>query len=267
MNAQVTIETINPKTAAEWLENKWEEQRHIRENQVRKLSSEITRGTFRLTSDALLLIKGRLANGQHRLSALVLAGKSAQFIVMRSNDEELYKVLDCGAGRTVRDVIGHGVKYNTCVASSARLAMSYDRKLVSPTSDNLNNSPNSVLTRSELLEYIEKHQSVLEEQAGFVSLLYCQTRIVGSTVATAFLHIASRKKEAEAKKFLTNVYCGTEVDAAKTFRDRMIKQMGTKSRLRQEYIFALLVKAWKSYINGTLPGKLGMNEGEQFPQI
>lgn len=265
MNAQVTVETINPKTAAEWLENKWDEQRPIMPNHVLRLASEIKSGKFRLTSDAVVLLKGRLANGQHRLSAIVQAGKSAQFIVMRSNDDELYKVIDCGMKRTVADVLGL-MPYSKAIASAARLVLTYDRSLLGRSGENFNGEKNQV-TRSQILEYIYANQAKLTEESAFTYHHYPKSRILGTTVATAFLHIASRKFPEQAKAFIEHVYTGEAADASIDFRDRMIRQMGTKSRLRQAYVFALLIKAWKSYKNGTRPGTLKMAEGEEFPEI
>lgn len=265
MNAQVTVETITPKDARQWLENKWDEQRPIKPNHVSRLATEIKNGRFKLTSDAVVLVKGRLANGQHRLSAVVEAGKSAQFIVMRSNDDELYKVIDCGVCRSVADVLGC-VPYSKAITATARLVLAYDMHLVSPSGPN-QSKVRVPLTRSVILEYIEKHREQLSEQSSFTYSLYPKSRICSTTVTTALLHIAGRKHQEKAKEFITNVYQGESLDASKDFRDRMIRQMGTKSRLRQEYVFALLIKSWKSFKNGTRPGTLRMAEGEDFPEI
>lgn len=265
MNAQVTVETINPKTASEWLENKWEEQRPIRANHVTRLAAEIKNSNFRLTSDAIVLVKGRLANGQHRLSAVVESGKNAPFIVMRSNDEELYKIIDCGIGRSLADAI-YGSQYAKCIAAATRLVLVYDSGLITSTSSNAVGSKKT-LTRGSVLDYIEKHKDALAEQSSFIYSLYSQSRITATSISTAFLHIASRKTPEKAREFITNVYTGEAIDSSKDFRDRMIKQMGSKGRFRQEYVFALLIKAWKSFKNGTRPGTLKIADGEVFPQI
>lgn len=264
MNAQVTVETINPKTAREWLLNKIEEQRPIRENHVHRLAAEIKTGNFRLTSDAIVLLKGRLANGQHRLSGVVMADKSAQFIVMRTTDEELYKVIDSGQNRTVADVLGP-IIYAKSLAAATRTIVIYDQHGLTVAGENISNG--RVITRSSILDYIARHQVELTEQAAYVHKLYGETRIVSCTIATAFLHIASREKPVKAREFITHVYDGSVIDASKDFRDRMIKEMGSKHRLRQSYVMALLIKAWRSYLNGTRPGSLKMSEGEIYPEI
>lgn len=265
MNAQVTVETINPKTAREWLENKLEEQRPIRETHVARLAAEIKNGKFRLTSDAIVLIKGRLGNGQHRLSAVVNSEKSAQFIVMRTSDDELYKVIDSGQTRTVADVLF--MPYAKAIGAVTRTILGYDRHALSSSGDGANVANGSIITRSNILDYIANHQEELQEQIAYIYKLYGETRIFRITVAAAFLHIASRKHPQKAREFITQVYDGSANNASKDFRDRMIKLMGAKFRPRQNYIFGLLIKCWRSYLNGTRPVSLKMAEGEVFPEI
>lgn len=265
MNAQVTIETINPKTALELTKNKLPEQRPLRPGNVSQLMSEMNRGAFRLSCDAICLLKGRLANGQHRLEAVVKSGKSAPFIVLRTNDEEIYKITDAGRPRTIGDGLV-GTNYASLVSSTARLVLAYDFGLINHSGYNMNTKEKPI-TRSVIFEYIETHREKLKEQSRLVFGLYSKTKIVGTTITVAFLHIASRTNEEKAKAFITNVYLGEMIDASKDFRDRMIKQSNTRSRLRQAHVFGLLIKAWNSYENGTRPGTLVFKDTEEFPEI
>lgn len=242
----------------------------MRERQVARFAAEIRNGTFRLSSDAILLVKGRLANGQHRLAAVVEANKSAQFIVMRTNDEQLYKVIDSGASRTIADVLGRA-DYSVSVASSTRLICLYDLDLLFPSGTYKpilgGNSGRKPITRSIQVEYAQKHYPELAEQCALIHSLYLKTRICPISIAVSLLHIASRQYPKEAKQFIQNVFTGESADAAKDFRDRMIRQMGSRVRQRQEYVFALLIKCWRSFLKGTRPGSLKIAEGEEFPEI
>lgn len=102
-NTQVRLMLVGPQTASEWLANKWGEQRNIRTGHVERLADDMLKNRFRLTPDAILRVKGRLANGQHRLEAVVRSKMPQYFLVMESEDEELYKVLDAGIRRTLGD--------------------------------------------------------------------------------------------------------------------------------------------------------------------
>jgi hypothetical protein len=101
MKAQVDIVQITPKKAAEYLENLLDGQRSVRQQRVKSLTDDMRNGRFRLTCDAIVLVNGKLANGQHRMWAVVESDTPQPFILMRTDDEELYKVIDCGATRSV----------------------------------------------------------------------------------------------------------------------------------------------------------------------
>src|ERR1017187_1807933 len=104
MNAKLTIEKVTPKRATELLSNLFEGQRNQRDGYIDSLALEMKEGRWRLSCDAILLVKGRLANGQHRLCAVIKSNVSCPFIVMETNDDELYKVIDAGQKRTIGDV-------------------------------------------------------------------------------------------------------------------------------------------------------------------
>lgn len=265
MNAQVTIETINPKMAVELTKNKLPEQRNLRPGNVSQLASEMNRGAFRLSCDAICLVKGRLANGQHRLEAVIRSGKSAPFIILRTNDEEIYKITDAGRPRSVGDGLV-GTSHASLIASAARLVLAYDFGIIGHSGYNMNTKEKSI-TRSGIFDYIQQNREKLAEQSKFVFSLYLKTGVVGTTITTAFLHIASRLDEEKARAFIANVYLGESIDASKDFRDRMIKHSNTRSRLRQAHVFGLLIKAWNSYKNGTRPGLLQFKDTEEFPEI
>lgn len=62
--ATVAIETITPGLAKIWLETMFEGQRKIRAQHAHRLARAMLEGKWRLNSDAIALIGGRLANGQ-----------------------------------------------------------------------------------------------------------------------------------------------------------------------------------------------------------
>ena len=94
--------------------------RLLRPSHVEYLTKAIHRGEFRATNDAVtVLSSGVLANGQHRLTAIVkadtpapvlLAAPSIFFVGLQetemSADDALMAVIDCGVGRTAADRTG-----------------------------------------------------------------------------------------------------------------------------------------------------------------
>lgn len=96
-----TWETITPEVATRWLE-KNVGNRSINATHVKKLASEITRGAFKLTHQGIAFdINGMLIDGQHRLSAIVLANTPVFTQVTRGLPVNAREAIDIGTPRNV----------------------------------------------------------------------------------------------------------------------------------------------------------------------
>src|SRR5215831_15250573 len=79
----VRIMEVTPAQAQKWLEGNVDN-RTLREARVLQHSQVLQRGEWELTGDAIVFDEdGTLLNGQHRLSAVVVTGIPARFIVLR----------------------------------------------------------------------------------------------------------------------------------------------------------------------------------------
>lgn len=270
-NATAEIMKITPELATEWLADRWGEQRSIRLAHVNRLASDMEAGRFKTSPDAILRIKNKLANGQHRLTAVVQSGKAQTFLVLQSNDEELYKVIDAGLRRTVSDGL-IGIQYSKSIPSIARWVQAYETRTLQPSNrtggEALKKRINAP-TQCELIDYCLGNQEILSEAARFTNPLYEQTRLLPLSMGGAIYVInASRNGHLEkAKSFLKQVYLEGGNTAAGDLRNRLIANRGVKSKLPPGYIFGITIKAFKSYYNGTRPGVLKWAKDEEFPVI
>ena len=66
----ITLETITPAQAAEWLKGNTVNRRLVLHH-VERLASEMLAGEWRITGDCIKLNGDRLLDGQHRLQAIV----------------------------------------------------------------------------------------------------------------------------------------------------------------------------------------------------
>lgn len=273
-NGSVEVMKVTPELASEWLADMWGEQRNIRPKHVARLVSDMEAGRFRLSPDAILRVKGKLANGQHRLKAVIDSGKPQQFLVLESNDEELYKVVDAGLKRHVGDALV-GMPYRNNVASIAGWVRAYDSGYArkgSRVPSEAGSLPNSTYpTQTEMIEYCLDNITILTEAATFVWPLYGKTRIVSLSIAAGLYVIASQASHAalaSAKEFLTQLYCGGDASsAASDLRNRLISNMGSRSKLKNGYIFGITLKSFKSFRQGTRPGVLKWAQDEEYAKI
>jgi hypothetical protein len=113
------IQLVTPKMAQEWLEGNVDN-RNLREARVLQHSQVLQRDEWELTGDCLVFDEdGTLLNGQHRLSAVVVTGIPARFVVLRGVPSKAQEVFDSGLARTLGDQLQRrGVPYYTYVSSA-----------------------------------------------------------------------------------------------------------------------------------------------------
>lgn len=108
MRTEVTRVQITPTMAERWLESIPVFQRKIDEKQVKKIVTAITKERWRENGATIVFNeKGELLDGQHRLKAISLAGKSVGSLVVRglSDDEEVFRTIGDEKPRRVSDFL------------------------------------------------------------------------------------------------------------------------------------------------------------------
>lgn len=261
MKATVDIEKISPKQAEEFLNSQVVEQRPLRDTWVKTLAYEMTEGKFRLGADAIVLVKGLLGNGQHRMWALIESNTTQQFLVMRTDDEELYKILDCGLKRTVGDVTA--VANATAVTAVASMVVCYNQKGFTLFSRVKRPS------RQELIEFILEHEVEMQTAVNTVQKLQRDgQKLVPRSVAASFMVLALPKHGARVTDFLHHVYMGDVPDSGPNdLRERLIKMKMQKSKYPSQYVLALFIKVFNTYIAGKRMNVVSIREGEEFPKL
>ena len=268
MNATVSKITVSPVIAKKLLANLFEGQRPLTENYINRLANEMKNGDWRLSNDCLVKIKGKLGNGQHRLHAVCRSGKTVPFLLMETDDDELYKVIDAGNKRSVADALSG--EYRKEVATAARWIVLYD--LDGICSSGVKNKEEAQCTRSLCIEFAEKQHPVLQPLVSICYHLNSKFHIVAPSMVAAVAFIAKRDcPQAEAglvDKFIQNIYDGeSQQDAARDFRERIIRSKVGSGRLHRCHVLALVIKSLRSYLNGTRLSVVRINEGEGFPRL
>lgn len=113
------IQEVTPAQAQKWLEGNVDN-RNLREPRVLQHAQVLQRGEWELTGDCLVFDEdGTLLNGQHRLSAVVVSGIPARFVILRGVPAKTQEVMDTGLARTLGDQLQRrGVPYYTYVSSA-----------------------------------------------------------------------------------------------------------------------------------------------------
>ena len=267
MKATVKIVTITPVLAKTLLANLLEDQRPLSENYCNRLANKMKTGQWRLSPDCLVKIKGKLGNGQHRLHAVCRAQKPEQFLMMETDDDALYKVIDSGNKRSVADVLTG--EYRKEIATAARWIVMYDLDGICCTG--FNKIEETKCTRSLCIEFAEKQHAALLPLVSTSYTLNGKFHIVAPSMVAAVAFLAKRDCPAEAglvDRFVQNIYDGeSTADAARDFRERIIRSKVGSSRLPRCTVMALLIKSLRSYLNGTRMSVVRIMDGETFPRL
>jgi hypothetical protein len=274
--ASIRIDGVSPIEAQQYLSERLEDQRNVRQSHVNNLATEMINGKFRLSCDAIVLLKGKLANGQHRLEAVVASGVKCQFLIMETDDDELYKIIDCGIKRTTGDALIK-ISYSHLVGAVSGWMVKYESKVLTHSGyrwgSKLKNQKkdrnfDATITRSNILEYAEEHSEEIVKAIQLIKPLSDANRILSATLAVSGYLLGSRKHPDLAKKFITTLYTGNEKDTvANDLRERLIKDRISKAKLRPQYVFGLMIKAMNAAFKGERPGTLKIADDEEFPKL
>lgn len=152
----IQTETIQmtPEMAAEILDNN-NKNRHLRKPQVEFHLNNINRGLWELTHQGVAIDRnGNLLDGQHRLEAIRLSGKSVPIMVSRGMDPNLMQVIDTGARRSPGDVFKIADIPNPAVTSAmVRAVMNYRQ----------DRWTNEVIPHSSLIDYYGQDEKVFAQ--------------------------------------------------------------------------------------------------------
>lgn len=103
-NMTTTMTNITPHMASEWLSKNNNGNRRIRSSLVSLMARQMADGRWRPTHQGIAFYSdSTLADGQHRLHAIVESGVSCWMPVTTGVDRESMHAMDRGAGRTHMD--------------------------------------------------------------------------------------------------------------------------------------------------------------------
>jgi hypothetical protein len=241
-NQAVAGMTITPVLAEIMLESNTGN-RNISAPTVERLAADMRNGDWRLTGEAIIFSSdGILNDGQHRLSACVLAGVSFVSDVRFGVARESFQFTDIGAKRSGRDVFDILGEANAPVLASAlRLLNNYEAGTILSRSG---------ATPHRLVEMLEIHPNMRESAARAMSS-YREFRLIPPSTMAFCHYLFARLDKNAADRFFTDLGTGVgrKSDPVDVLRNMVINN-GTKRRIIMPEIGALMVKAWNARRGG-----------------
>ena len=155
---EITIQEISPEAAAMMLENN-PANRVVNKAHVAAIARDMKAGAWQVNGDAIRLnCDGSLIDGQHRLTACVVANVPFRSVVITGLDADVRATIDSGRKRTHADRLSmRGVANAKAVSATARMigVLALGQIVWRPTSHELDQV---IKTNPGLLESVSHHK-------------------------------------------------------------------------------------------------------------
>jgi len=252
----VSAMTVTPATAARILE-KNTRNRTIRPFHVAAMARDMKAGRFIQNGDPIRFFEdGTLADGQHRLTALIRAQVSLPFVMVHDLPLEAMQTIDGGMKRTHGDRLALTGAQNAKTISAALSVMAilaqgtYRAKLTAP----------------EVFAAFAMHPDV--EAAA----MQCKNTGLGlDSIMTAFVYIGhvigkGDEIDAFAQTIKTGVGSGQR-DPAFVTREKIIKARSGIARMHRDGLIAILCAGWAAASEGREVSRIVPGRFTKAPQI
>jgi hypothetical protein len=218
MTIRSTIKTISPQQAEKILEGN-DCNRPLSANQIASLSALMTAGKWTLNGQGIIISDtGRLLNGQHRLAACIHSGVPLTTLVVEGIADSTMSLIDTGAPRKARDIVGMNGHANPARVSAA--AVQFWKVLSRAPFGQAFPAP------SYALDILDRYPTLEKWTRRYTSNINLIRLISGATLIPALTYLEEVAKRPDlAEKLFDGLATGEnlqEGDPVLTLRNRMI---------------------------------------------
>lgn len=248
MAVELSFELITPAIAEKMLEHNTSNYRKLTEGTVLRYIKDQEFGLWTHTTATIAFtVSGVLADGQHRLHAIVRSGKSVWMFVMRNLPEEFASDpnQDKGKNRSAGVYLNNiGVKNANCAASAIRILY----RLAVGVSAIRNGS--SSLTDSQVCKCVEFMPPRFFHWVDTVSACGIARKVFAGSVNAVFFYLASCHNQEAAQKFFdiyTRKIDESSAHPANTLREQVISN---RKLIDNDKFFNLAFTAFACFLRG-----------------
>ncbi len=257
-----TLETVTPAIAQQWTADTVNIiNRRPRKQLISQYAKDMQEGLWRFTGEPLIFdSKGHLKDGQHRLLALMKAGITMQFLVVRGVDTEAQKYMDSGARRLAQDALTlNGHEHDNVSAANIARSVLYFQSGVRPS-------------QAAVVDFAEKNIEELD-QCGRIGR-DIRNKIGGSVaVYGAAYWYLSKIDSAKAQEFMVSLETGenlTSDDPRLKLRNYIVRTATIAASRSNTRTFkgelGVIFKAWNAWRTGKEIKLLRWRQDEAFPE-
>ncbi len=251
MAVNAKVELITPSLAKSYVDD-LAHNRGLVEAHVHGLAAQMKAGAWDENGQGIIFdTKGRLIDGQHRMTAVIEAGIPIKMLVVRGVESSAFDTIDTGRGRGGRDVLSiEGYDLSNQYAPMLTYVYRWTRGLFPSY-----NWRTGYATNSDLLALAKKYPETHDSLRWAYNRPRDEKMLTGKP-SIAFAHwLTTRTRPTIAKRFWSEYVNGDgPKDAASMlFRKRVLVSITTsdrKSKLSPVHTVAIAATAWNYYATG-----------------
>lgn len=241
-NIVAEVVKITPEHATQWLRCN-RNNRPVRRKHVAFLAEEILAGNWQVNGQAIVIAHDeQVLDGQHRLLAVIEAGKPIDSLVVYGITPEAFKTIDTGAVRSGSDALSlHFQDISIHTIKSVATAVQWCAKL-----EKLTVHSNCKVSNTDVIAYVNKHTSLIQ-CAETLQAYPKDSRPLSVGCGTALYEMFNRKKPDLAEKFMKDLYTGENLvrsDVEWLLRNAFIKDAQRTTKLPTSAKIKMVVKGW-----------------------
>lgn len=239
---------VTPEIAQHWLDFN-SSNRAITNSRVDQFKSDMESGEWSDNAEPIKFAYGKLLDGQHRLTAMVLAGVSLQLSVAHGVDPATQVTMDTGRVRTPRDVLSiEGVgKWESGVLGTAGHSIIAVKMGGLPSSS-------AKFTNREIRAFFLENRAAVETSLHIVrDLPRKPTMLPFSRVLSLHYLFAERDRDL-ADMFFQRLFTGDQLAVTSPIfhlRQRLVNDLVSKARRSAFIECAFVIKAWNAVRAGS----------------
>ena len=252
MSIVTQVESITPSIARAYLAQNIDNNRHLSDRIVAVYAQQMQKGEWKFNGDSIRFDeKGRLIDGQHRLSAIAKAGITIECIVVRGLSSDSVESIDMGRKRTVGDVLKmqYGIGMANAKAGLAK-ALYLPYQETSPFA--LPSCSSSALTTHKIVQTYLTHRQAIDFVVAKRGNSSYPVSAIGSAIARAYYNENHEKLERFLTLLGTVTDCTERESAALRLRDYLldVKAKGVFGRAMFWENFSVAQATLQAFLKG-----------------
>lgn len=238
----VTIVTMTPEWAERLLAAN-PKNRTISKNAVAAMARDMATGKWRMNGDAIRIgADGELKDGQHRLTACVVAGVTFPTLLVTGIDKEDQLTIDRGRPRNIGDTLTmtYGIQGGKAVSAAIRNLVIFAKQDLAATP-----------TANEYVQLMELHPGIIESATATLNSSPARPAILA---AIHYVGSAIQKEPERANAFVQVFKTGLpdyKGDAAHALREMLIKERAKGVRRADFKTYSLFANMWGKFCSKT----------------